>query len=660
MRILVLLLLGFCAVMSSGRASAEVVHPPLEAYGDLPEISSLQVSPDGEHVAYFARHEGETYVLVRNLETREVWPLAAIDKIAARYIVFADNDHLLVRVSDTTSIMGFRGEFEFSTLVSINIHDPKDRKYVHRRMKDLFPAQSGLGRILGRLGGTNKVLIPAFIGPRGADPRYDLLGVDVETGLSRTVFRGSQHTIDWFVDSDGTLLAREDLNNDKDKYSIWTGVGGKKRKIYETESARLPFSLIGVKSDKSSLILIDSAGDEEGFDTVYEMDFEGNVRETDYGREDADIDGVIRNEQRLALGIKYSGIMPSYHFFDPEINEAVQSVTTQFANSVIHVVTWTEDWSKIVYLLEDSSTSGAYIMQDVATGGLSIIAHTRQSIPPEALGQIFAIEYVARDGLTIPAILTLPAGVELNDAKNLPLIVMPHGGPEAYDTIGFDYRAQYFANRGYLVLQPNFRGSSGHGSSFVEAGHGEWGGKMQDDVTDGVKRMIEDRFADPERVCIIGASYGGYAALAGGAFTPELYKCVVAIAPVVDLPLMLADERRDMGRNHWVIDYWSEFIGDPKSEKELLKDISPVNHAEAFQAPVLLIHGDDDTVVPIKQSRAMEKALKRAGKDVSFVRLNGEDHWMSEGKTRTDALRATAEFVDQHIGPASVAAEGAP
>ena len=655
------LIAGFVSVLAcflTVQARAEIVHPPLEAYGELPGISGLEISPDSKHLAFFARMDGDTYVFVRNIETGESRPIVAIDKISARYMVFADNDHLLVKVSDATRMAGFRGEIEFSTLVSINIHNPKKRKYIHNDIKNLYPAQSGLGKIVGHLEGTNKVLIPAYVGPRGADPSYALLSVNVATGYARTIHGGRQHTIDWFVDHDGSLLAREDLNNDKNIYSIWTAVGGKKRKIYETDSARTPFSLVGVKSDKSSLILVDSGDGEEGFDAVYEMDFDGNITETDYGRDDADIDRVITDAQRFAIGIKYSGIMPSYHFFDPDIDAAVQSVVGQLTHSSVQLVTWTEDWSKIIYLLEDGSTSGSYLLHDVASGQLTILAHQRDNIPQEALGLVYAIEYPARDGLTIPAILTLPAGVEIEDARNLPLILMPHGGPESYDSIGFHYRAQYFANRGYLVLQPNFRGSSGHGAAFTVAGYGEWGRKMQDDLTDGVNVMIRDKFADPERVCIVGASYGGYAALAGGAFTPDLYKCVVAIAPVADLPKMLADERRDMGRNHWVLDYWSENIGDPKTNKDLLKEVSPANHAEAFQAPVLLIHGDDDTVVPISQSRVMERALKKANKPVSFVRLKGEDHWMSQAETRTDALRATAAFVDQHIGPGSAATEG--
>ena len=227
--------------------------------------------------------------------------------------------------------------------------------------------------------------------------------------------------------------------------------------------------------------------------------------------------------------------------------------------------------------------------------------------------------------------------------------MLPHGGPESYDSIGFDYMAQFFAQKGYLVIQPNFRGSTGFGYHFRDAGRGKWGREMQDDITDSLAHFVEAGVADPERACIVGFSYGGYAALAGGAFTPDLYKCVIAGAPVSDLPMMLNQERRDHGSDHWVVAYWKRVIGDSRKERELLKDVSPANFAESFQAPVLLLHGDDDTVVPIAQSRRMEARLKRADKQVEFVRLKGEDHWLSIAETRIQALEAMGSFLDKHL-----------
>jgi len=230
------------------------------------------------------------------------------------------------------------------------------------------------------------------------------------------------------------------------------------------------------------------------------------------------------------------------------------------------------------------------------------------------------------------------------------MIMMPHGGPRSYDAVGFDYMAQYFANRGYLVVQPNFRGSSGFGEAFMMAGNGEWGGKMQDDITDAVKAMFAGDMVDPERVCIVGWSYGGYAALAGGGLTPDLYKCVVAIAPVTDLRDLFRDEKQDHGKNHFILNYWEEMIGDPKTEKAKLDATSPVNMAENFTAPVLLIHGDDDRVVQYDQSTRMKRALERAGKSVELMRIKKEGHSLLDGEERLKMLQKVSGFVETHIG----------
>lgn len=338
---------------------------------------------------------------------------------------------------------------------------------------------------------------------------------------------------------------------------------------------------------------------------------------------------------------------PSYAFYDDALTEKFQALQAEYPLFSFQLQSWSDDWSRVLLKISGGREAGNYYVFEPETMALSIIAEARK-IDREMVAPVDTIEYPARDGLSIPGLLTWPVG----DAsrKNLPLIVMPHGGPASYDQLSFDWLAQFFASRGYLVLQPNFRGSSGFGYEFEAAGHGEWGGKMQDDVTDGVQALINGGAVDRERVCIIGGSYGGYAALAGGAFSPDLYQCVAAIAPVSDLPRMLIDERRDHGKNHWLYAYWQRIIGDAREHREKLERISPVNHAAAFQAPVLLIHGKDDLTVPIRQSRRMRSALRRADKSVELIELKGEDHWLSTRETRIETLRALDAFVERHIG----------
>jgi dipeptidyl aminopeptidase/acylaminoacyl peptidase len=227
---------------------------------------------------------------------------------------------------------------------------------------------------------------------------------------------------------------------------------------------------------------------------------------------------------------------------------------------------------------------------------------------------------------------------------------MPHGGPELRDYVDFDPWAQMLASRGFAVLQPNFRGSGGYGKSFTEAGHRQWGRLMQDDITDGVTALVKDGTADPNRVCIVGASYGGYAALAGGAFTPDLYKCVMSISGVSDVIKMIEEDRYHAGSDSYIYDYWKKWVGDPRSaDAEQMKAISPINHAAKFKAPVLLVHGDQDNNVRSSQSIAMQKALKKAGKQVELV-LVPEGHTFVSIASRKTLLTEMERFVTAHIG----------
>ena len=623
------------------------IQPPIEAYGELPEIRYAALSDSGKKIAMAMNRDGESLIALYT-EGEGFSGAISTENIAVRGLDFVGEDYVIINASETTRISGFRGRHDYSAAFAMNLKT-NSIKQLLRRTDDIYPGQSGLGKIVGH-SNNGRLQMPAFAGSIGVDPNYYLYSVDLDTGRGRVAHRGAKDTIDYIVDSDGTVLAREDYSNSRNKYEIYTWRDGKKALVYEqVDARRIPVSLSGVKPDKSALIVTSRKGRSNTL-VLRELSFSGEFSEPIMNKNDADIDWVILDENRVVQGVQFSGATPSYEFFDQDLSADMASLVSATNGASVQLVDWTSDWRFLLLRLEGAATSGIYVRYDRETQSSLKIGDMRPEIPTEAIGPIYTIDYPARDGLSIPAILTTPPGIEVQNAQNLPLIAMPHGGPSSYDSIGFDWMAQYFANRGYLVLQPNFRGSTGHGTDFLEAGNGEWGGKMQDDVTDGVEALIKEGLADPERVCIVGASYGGYSALAGGAFTPDLYQCVVAIAPVSDLPRMLRDEKRDYGRNHWVIAYWEDRIADGDARRDKLNAISPVQHANAFTAPVLLIHGRDDTVVPLSQSEVMSKALKRADKTVELIKLKGEDHWLSSSETRLHTLKAMSAFVDKHIG----------
>lgn len=639
----VILLAALLAVFSFGHGRAA---PPIEAYGALPEIRSMALSPDGEHAAYLYYKDGSEALVVYNFEQQSIIGGARTDKLKASSVSFAGSDHAILNASEITRVYGYRGRFENSAAFAYGLKSKKVKQLL-RDTENLHPAQSGLGNIVGASPDGKFVFMPGYSGDGdGRFASYSLFKVDLDTGRGRMISRGLPNITDWFVDIEGDPLVREEFNNDRDTYKVKVKSSEGWDTLLEEEASRPPYSITGIKEDGSALVLYTEFADQE-FSAVYELNYDGEISRPLFQRDNAGVEVIIADMQRRVFGVEYTGLYPTYEFFDENLTQAIASVQAVFGDASVSLLSWSEDFNKLLLYVEGAQYSGVYYLFDRKSNSAQPIAHSRPTIKSEDIGQVLTIEYKARDGLTIPALMTMPVG-EAEGAA--PMIVMPHGGPESYDAVGFDWMAQYFANRGYLVFQPNFRGSDGFGAEFRDAGRGEWGGKMQDDITDGVNALIRSGRVDPERVCIIGASYGGYAALAGGAFTPDLYQCVAAIAPVTDLPLMLANEREDHGKQHWVYDYWTELIGDPKAERERLKAISPANAADAFQAPVLLIHGRDDLVVPIRQSARMEDALKRAGKEVEFIRLKGEDHNLSTAEMRLETLKALDAFVAAHIG----------
>lgn len=630
------LLVATLLVFSSSLSYSE--RSPIEVYGSLPEFRSLSISPDGEHYAYIQRVDTADYFVVTHIESRNIVAKIPAKKLKARSTYFATNEHVLLRASDTSSTFGFRGRRERSGALVYNIRSNEVRLLL-KKTKYIHPAQTGLGKIVGLHERDEKVYMPAFHWVGAA--AYNLYKVDLNTGRGRLHARGTANTIDWFVGNEGLVLAREQYDEEDKEHRIQSKVSGKWKTIYSAQTSIPEISVQAVATDEKSLLFIDKNDDREA---VYSMSLKtGEVLGPLYSKDDTDIDYLETTINRKLSAIVYSGFKPKYEFVDAESNALYKRLELTFPKSSIYVKSSTKNNEKVIIRVDGGGETGSYILFDSAKSKLYRLAAEYDVV---SVGPSKAIKYNSRDGLKIPAIITFPPGDTV--AKDLPLIVLPHGGPESYDRIGFNWLSQFFAVKGYVVLQPNFRGSTGFGYEFRNAGRGRWGREMQDDVSDGIKRLVSAGYVNPDRVCIVGGSYGGYSALIGGAFNPELYRCIVAINGVADIPLMMKEKSQRYGRDHWVLSYWDEVIGDRKEEREKLKNISPVNFASSFQSPVLLIHGKDDTVVPIKQSREMQESLAEAGKAVEFIELDGEDHWLSTSTSRVAALRAIDAFLDKH------------
>ncbi len=625
----------FIAISFSFSAAASLI----EDYGMLPAIRSLTISPDGRHYAYIKRSGESDYFVIMNIAAKKVVEKFSAGNIKARSISFATNKHVIIFASQAQIDLDYSGQWEHSAAISYNIETKKNGLLL-KGTKHLHPAQSGLGRIVGVNEEENVVYMPAFGGD--SRPKYHLYKVNLDTGRGVIHAKGKSYTEDWFVGNDGEAIVREDYVNLKKEHRVYSKASGQWKQIYSLKTPVPRIGLRAISDDGTKLLFVQTNNNRKA---LYSMRLtDGEIEGPILGRDNADIQHLHTTINRHLKAVTYSGFKPDYQRLDDLDPAIFGRLASTFPNSSVSFESETADLKKIVIKVSGADAAGAYLLLDTETVHLELLTSEYPAV--KDIGSMKGITYISRDELKIPAIITFPTAKEKQ--KNLPMIVLPHGGPEDYDYLKFDWMAQFFSRKGYLVLQPNYRGSTGFGYDFLMAGRGKWGKEMQNDISDGVYAMVTAGYADPDRVCIIGTSYGGYSALAGGAFSPELYRCIVSVNGVSDLPVMLSDDRRKYRSKHFVINYWREVVGFSKGETNKLKEISPVNFADKFTAPVLLIHGKEDTVVPIRQSRMMEKALKKSGKNIAFVTLDREDHWLSTSAARLATLQAIDDFLEKY------------
>lgn len=625
--------------------------PPLEAFGDAPPVRGATISPDGKTIAYISRVKDVDYLAKYDVETGKNEALIRIPDVKAGATGWVGSNYILLHASVITSNEGRTTKYEDTGAFAYNLTTKKIVQLLIDT-RGLYPYQSGLGRIAGIDPDGQYVYMPAYMDKPGGEPSLDLVKVNLDTGRGARVAgrEGTGSTINWIMNNKGAAVARVDFSEKRGVYEIRAvDANGGTRVIY-TETTRNPtFSIAGFAEHDGALVAVKEGNSD--FNEMYEISLaDGALTGPLRTRANAEIEGIIRDENKVVIGISYSGLYPSYEMFDQTINRDLKAAIGALPDASVSLVSWSGDWSKLLLYAEGGAQPPRYMLFDRIAKKLSPISRARPDIKPNEIGEVITIEYKARDGLPISALITWPATVPADQRKNLPMIVMPHGGPESYDSVSFDWLAQFLANEGYVVFQPNFRGSGGFGATFAQAGYGEWGRKMQDDITDGAKALMTMGWANPNRTCILGWSYGGYAALAGGALTPDLYKCIVAIAGVSDLRTMLGWEMRKRGANSPAYDYWTSVIGDPEHDGEAIDAVSPSRQADKFKAPVLLIHGGDDLTVPERQSEIMEQALKDAGKPVSYLRIGKDDHGLVALESRNKALTAIRDFLQMHIG----------
>lgn len=615
---------------------------PLEAWAALPAVADVTVSDDGSRLAY-VRREGEQAFVIVQTKAGEV--LTTIDVSDRRYssLRWLSPDH--VGIWSLVLEKRLTGGSHQPQLDIVNVRTQNVARALRSADRGgVVNAVYGVTRV--DTGREPIIHVQAYT-IEGGHVTRDIYRVDLDSGRGRRVSIGQRDTRGYLIRPDGSIAARIAQSDDAVRFRLTAPDGsGGWRTLYEVISQLDGPGVWGFGHDRDHVMI---SVLENGESYLSEI----NLRTGEEVKRTAltdDPSGPFYDRRGRLVAMATYGDDQDYTFFEPRLEEGWKVMTQGLAGRRLQLYSFSDDFQTLVVRSEGVSDSGTYFLYDAAARSVSVVGRAYPEVAPDVIGAIFVIHYTAADDMPLMGYLTLPPG---RDAKDLPLVVMPHGGPAARDYLAFDWWAQAMASRGYAVFQPQFRGSDGFGEAHLQAGYGEWGRKMQTDLSDGVAHLVEEGMVDPERVCIVGASYGGYAALQGMTTQPDVYRCGVSVAGVADLPEMLEAEGRLGGgtNNNPVIRYWTRFMGADSRRDSVLVELSPARRAGAVQGPVLLIHGRDDTVVPLNQSEIMHRALRAAGKNSRLVVLDGEDHWLSFAPTRRRMLDETIDFLLEHNPP---------
>ncbi|HYD12489.1 MAG TPA: S9 family peptidase [Allosphingosinicella sp.] len=618
-----------------GATAAAPAERPIEQFAALPHFSAPRLSPDGTRLAVKMRAQGRQVLAIISLADPAARPafLSGGDAIDINSWTWVNDNWLVVAVG--TQDRSGDQDMYVTRLLGI---DREAR--VMNRIGWVPSGQLASDILWVARDGSPRIVFAKQDGYYGAEFWPSVYEADVSTGRTRRVVSSRDGVLYWIADGQGNVRMGYGYNDDD----------GAERLIYRPDGTgdfrtiarantrreeRVPMPAMFLPGNNAAIAI----SDRDGFDAVYEM----SLPDLALGRrlfavEGYDIDAIhpTATGDRIS-GVSYTAERSTVHWREESMRRVQGSLDATFGEGRARIISWNRDRSKLLAFVGGPSQAGAYYLVDAAARSASRVAWLNEALQDRELAPVRTMRYRARDGVEIEAVLTLPPGRE---ARNLPVIVMPHGGPSARDAESWDWITQFLADRGYLVVQPNYRGSSGYGTRFAELGRGEWGRKMQDDLDDALAWLAQQGLADRSRACIAGASYGGYAALRAAQRAPQAYRCAISYAGVSDLAALSRYDRNffnSRGRRQWLSAQAPDF-----------RAVSPLHHAAAFTIPVLLMHGDRDVLVPVSESRRMAERLRDAGRPHRYVEQRGADHHFSRADDRLQFLRELEAFLDQN------------
>ena len=616
--------LSFIAAAPAVQAQA-AKQIPLRDFFKNPDQAAHALSPDGQYLAWLAPWESRRNIYVRPLAGG---PATRVTAETARDIAGFGwkGSNRLIYGKD------FGGDENFH-IVSV------DRK--GEGLKDLTPGEKVKANVVDPLIDDDDHIIVSH--NRRDAKVFDVFRVNVNTGEEKLIAQNPGNITGWKTDHDGKLrvatttdgvntsLLYRDKEDASFKPILTTNFKETLSPLFFTFDNRKLYVASNRGRDKSAIYVFDPVSAKEG--------------ELLVEHPNVDVSGLNYSRKRKVLtNATWVTWKTDRKFFDKETEVMWRDVEAKLPGYELAFTSSNRAEDKFIVAAFSDKTRGKRYLYDKATKKLDLIADVSPWLPENELADMKPIQYKSRDGLTIHGYLTLPKGVA---AKNLPVVINPHGGPWYRDTWGFNPEVQFLANRGYAVLQMNFRGSTGYGREFWAASFKQWGLKMQDDVTDGVQWLIKEGIADPKRVAIYGGSYGGYTTLAGLAFTPDLYAAGVDYVGVSNLMTFMKSIPP-----YWkpYLEMFAEMVGDMEKEEAMLKAASPVFSADKIKAPLLIAQGAKDPRVAKAESDQMVEAMKKRGVEVEYIVKDNEGHGFQNEENRFEFYEAMERFLKKHLG----------
>ncbi|MBK6380158.1 MAG: S9 family peptidase [Chitinophagaceae bacterium] len=606
----------------------------VEEFFKNPEKFSWRISPDGEYASYLSPHNGHTNVFVQKISDSVGVPVTN-DTVRNIYR-YQWKGNRIVYLQD----VGGDENFQMFSVAA----DGKD-------LKALTPFPKVRTEIFDDwrdIAGKEKEMM---IGLNKRDNRFfDPYSINIETGELKVLFENDKNYDSWFTDHTGVIRIASKTDGVNTTY-YQRATEAAPFDSFLTTTYKDQFAIQFFTFDNKNVYVSSNIGRDKTTIVEYDLAARKEVKEI-YANPDYDVDGLSYSEKRKVLThASFTSWKRENHFLDAETEAEYKKMQDKFKGYEIGIYGNNNAEDKFVVWTGNDKVAARYYFYDKKTGDTKFLADAFPWLKEEHMATMKPVEYKSRDGLTIHGYLTLPKGYE---AKNLPVVINPHGGPWARDDWGFNNEAQMFANRGYAVLQMNFRGSTGYGKEFWLKSQKQWGKTMQDDITDGVQWLIKEGIADPKRVAIYGGSYGGYATLAGVTYTPDLYACAVDYVGVANMFTFMKT----------IPPYWEpykamfyEMVGDPVKDSALLAAASPVLHAGNIKTPLFVAQGANDPRVNKAESDQMVEALKKRGVAVDYMVKNDEGHGFANENNRLDFYKAMDKFFDKYLSGKPVEAK---